>query len=41
MYALSDERLAVLKPGGGWPEVAQESAALYEETRAAVEGYHH
>jgi tRNA(Arg) A34 adenosine deaminase TadA len=40
VYALSNEQLAALQPGGGWPEVAQDGPALYEEARAAVEGYY-
>ncbi|WP_329235560.1 nucleoside deaminase [Actinoallomurus sp. NBC_01490] len=40
VYALSDEQLAGLKPGGGWPEVPQEGPALYEEARVPVEGYY-
>ncbi|GLY76082.1 nucleoside deaminase [Actinoallomurus iriomotensis] len=40
VYALSDEQLAGLKPGGGWPDVPQEGPALYEEARVPVEGYY-
>lgn len=40
VYALSEEQLAGLKPGGGWPEVPQEGPALYEEARVPVEGYY-
>ncbi|MCK2218752.1 nucleoside deaminase [Actinomadura sp. ATCC 31491] len=40
VYALAEEQLDALKPGGGWPEVPQEGPALYDEARAAVEGYY-
>jgi tRNA(Arg) A34 adenosine deaminase TadA len=40
VYALSGEQLDALKPGGGFPHVAQEGPALYAEARAAVEGYY-
>jgi tRNA(Arg) A34 adenosine deaminase TadA len=40
VYALSNEQLAALKPGGGWPQVPQEGPALYEEARVPLEGYY-
>ncbi|GGS63453.1 nucleoside deaminase [Nonomuraea spiralis] len=40
VYALSDEQLAGLKPGGGWPHVPQEGPALYAEASVPVEGYY-
>ncbi|TYB64913.1 nucleoside deaminase [Nonomuraea sp. PA05] len=40
VYALSNEQLAGLKPGGGWPQVPQEGPALFEEARVPVEGYY-
>ncbi|GAA2212173.1 nucleoside deaminase [Nonomuraea monospora] len=40
VYALSNEQLAGLKPGGGWPQVPQEGPALFEEARVPVEGFY-
>ncbi|RSN06714.1 tRNA-specific adenosine deaminase [Nonomuraea sp. WAC 01424] len=40
VYALSNEQLAGLKPGGGWPHVPQEGPALYAEASVPVEGYY-
>ncbi|UBU08853.1 nucleoside deaminase [Nonomuraea gerenzanensis] len=40
VYALSNEQLAGLKPGGGWPQVPQEGPALFEEARVPLEGYY-
>ncbi|MDN3356150.1 nucleoside deaminase [Actinomadura sp. DC4] len=40
VFALSNDQLSALKPGGGWPVVPQEGPALHEEARAAVEGYY-
>ncbi|GAA4444078.1 nucleoside deaminase [Phytohabitans houttuyneae] len=40
VYALSGEQLMTLKPGGGFPPVPQEGPALFEEARAAVDGYY-
>ncbi len=40
MFALSGEQLDALKPGGGFPHVPQEGPALYEEGRAAVDGFY-
>jgi tRNA(Arg) A34 adenosine deaminase TadA len=40
VFALSNEQLSGLKPGGGWPDVPQEGPALYEEARVPVEGYY-
>ncbi|GAA3029669.1 nucleoside deaminase [Streptosporangium longisporum] len=41
VYALSNEQLDGLKPGGGWPRVPQEGPALFEEARVPVEGFYH
>jgi tRNA(Arg) A34 adenosine deaminase TadA len=40
VFALSEEQLAELKPGGGWPDVPQEGPALHDEARVPVEGYY-
>jgi tRNA(Arg) A34 adenosine deaminase TadA len=40
MFALSNEQLADLKPGGGWPPVPQEGPALYDEARVPLDGYY-
>jgi tRNA(Arg) A34 adenosine deaminase TadA len=40
VFALSDEQLAALKPGGGWPVVPQEGPALFDEARVPVEGFY-
>ena len=40
VFALSNDQLAALKPGGGWPHVPQEGPALHEEARVPVEGYY-
>lgn len=40
VFALSEEQLAGLKPGGGWPRVPHEGPALYDEARVPVEGYY-
>lgn len=40
VFALSSEQLAGLKPTGGFPSVPQEGPALFDEGRAAVEGYY-
>ncbi|MGM1065728.1 nucleoside deaminase [Saccharothrix sp. Mg75] len=40
VFALSGEQLNALKPGGGFPAVPTEGPDLYEEARAAVEGYY-
>jgi tRNA(Arg) A34 adenosine deaminase TadA len=40
VYALSNDQLAQLKPGGGWPRVPQEGPALFEEARVPVEGFY-
>ncbi|GAA3579623.1 nucleoside deaminase [Nonomuraea rosea] len=40
VFALSNEQLDGLKPGGGWPQVPLDGPALYEEARAPVEGYY-
>jgi len=40
VFALSNDQLTALKPGGGWPDVPQEGPALHEEARVPVEGYY-
>lgn len=40
VYALSSEQHDALNPKGGWASVRQEGPALYEEARAAVDGYY-
>jgi tRNA(Arg) A34 adenosine deaminase TadA len=40
VFALSEEQLSELKPGGGWPDVPQEGPALHDEARVPVEGYY-
>jgi tRNA(Arg) A34 adenosine deaminase TadA len=40
VFAMSNEQLADLKPGGGWPEVPQEGPALLAEARVPLEGYY-
>jgi tRNA(Arg) A34 adenosine deaminase TadA len=40
VYAMSEEQLTALKPGGGWPVVPQEGPALYEEACVPVAGYY-
>ncbi|MFC4117690.1 nucleoside deaminase [Nonomuraea zeae] len=40
VFALSEEQLDGLKPGGGWPQVPQEGPGLYDEARVPVEGYY-
>ncbi|MGN9844384.1 nucleoside deaminase [Nonomuraea sp. H19] len=40
VFALSEEQLNGLKPGGGWPQVPYEGPALYDEARVPVEGYY-
>lgn len=40
VFALSNEQLAGLKPGGGWPHVPHDGPALYEEARIPVDGYY-
>jgi tRNA(Arg) A34 adenosine deaminase TadA len=40
VFALSEEQLNGLKPGGGWPHVPHEGPALYDEARVPVEGYY-
>jgi tRNA(Arg) A34 adenosine deaminase TadA len=39
VYALSSEQLVSLNPASGWPTVAQEGPALFEEARAPIEEY--
>jgi tRNA(Arg) A34 adenosine deaminase TadA len=41
VFALSNEQFEDLKPAGGFPRVRQDGPALYDEARAAVEGYYH
>lgn len=40
VFALSNDQLTALKPGGGWPDVPQVGPALHEEARVPVEGYY-
>ncbi len=40
VFALSNEQLAELKPGGGWPHVPADGPALHDEARVPVEGYY-
>jgi len=40
VFALSGEQLDALKPGGGFPRVPQQGPSLYDEARAAVDGYY-
>jgi tRNA(Arg) A34 adenosine deaminase TadA len=40
VFALSNDQLTALKPGGGWPDVPQEGPALHAEARVPVEGYY-
>jgi tRNA(Arg) A34 adenosine deaminase TadA len=40
VFALSNEQLEDLKPSGGFPRVRQDGPALFDEARAAVEGYY-
>ena len=41
VFALSNEQFEDLQPAGGFPRVRQDGPALYDEARAAVEGYYH
>jgi tRNA(Arg) A34 adenosine deaminase TadA len=41
VFALSNEQLANLKPGAGWPHVPQEGPALFDEAHIPVDGYYH
>ena len=41
VFALSNEQFEDLQPSGGFPHVPQEGPALFDEARAAVEGYYH
>jgi tRNA(Arg) A34 adenosine deaminase TadA len=40
VFALSNEQLSSLKPAGDSPAVPQQGPALFDEARAAVEGYY-
>lgn len=40
VFALSNEQLDVIKPGGGWPVVPQRGPLLYDEARAVFDGYY-
>jgi tRNA(Arg) A34 adenosine deaminase TadA len=40
VYALSGEQLDGLRTAGGFPEVPNDGPHLYEEAKAAVEGYY-
>jgi tRNA(Arg) A34 adenosine deaminase TadA len=41
VFALSSDQLEALQPSGGFPPVPQDGPALFDEARAAVEGYYH
>ena len=41
VFALSNEQLIALKPSSGSPPVPQDGPALFDEARAAVDGYYH
>ena len=41
VFALSNEQFEDLTPSGGFPRVRQDGPALFDEARAAVEGYYH
>jgi tRNA(Arg) A34 adenosine deaminase TadA len=40
VYALSTEQFTLLSPEPGWPAVAQEGPALFEEARVPIEEYY-
>lgn len=40
VFALSNEQLMDLKPGGGFAPVPQEGPALFDEARLPVDGYY-
>jgi tRNA(Arg) A34 adenosine deaminase TadA len=40
VFALSNEQLSGLKPGGDWPGFDLEGPALFDEARSPVEGYY-
>jgi len=40
VFALSNDQLSDLKPSGGFPPVPQDGPALFDEARAAVDGYY-
>jgi tRNA(Arg) A34 adenosine deaminase TadA len=40
VFALSNEQLSSLKPGGGWPGFDLDGPALFDEARVPVEGYY-
>lgn len=40
VYALSTEQLVELNPESGWPTVAQDGPALFEEARAPMDTYY-
>lgn len=40
VYALATEQLIELNPASGWPEVAQEGPALFDEARVPIEAYY-
>ncbi|UQX89430.1 nucleoside deaminase [Jatrophihabitans telluris] len=40
VFALSNDQLAELKPGAGWPVVATDGPFLPDKARAAVAGYY-
>jgi tRNA(Arg) A34 adenosine deaminase TadA len=40
VFALSNEQLHEITPGGEWPVVPQRGPSLYDEARAVIDGYH-
>jgi tRNA(Arg) A34 adenosine deaminase TadA len=40
VFALSNEQLSSLKPGGGWPGFDLDGPALFDEASVPVEGYY-
>jgi tRNA(Arg) A34 adenosine deaminase TadA len=40
VYALATDQLIQLNPESGWPEVAQEGPALFDEARVPIEEYY-
>jgi tRNA(Arg) A34 adenosine deaminase TadA len=40
VFALATDQLVELNPGSGWPVVAQEGPALFEEARVPIETYY-
>jgi tRNA(Arg) A34 adenosine deaminase TadA len=40
VFALSNEQLKEINPGGAWPVVPQSGPSLYDEARAVIDGYY-